>query len=250
VVCDPAKADGSRDRRRKSVAKVKPLGWDGKGFADGRRLHCEAGVFADVSRSNDDLAGDPLHFRQPPPIPGRDAEAPIISHRISLTPGPLLGLHRHDVLTTRLPIYHTTPVLASNVIPRCSPRLVSSCRTRSRRIHQLMRAQLVPDGLCRLFYTRRLQSPSLTKEATRHMRPCFGPGSAPRCGRHPSRLGRPSPSRRAERDGMNRNQHEYVHPMTGSASRRRRHAYLRGRRGVHTEPEPARAGGGANRHIG
>jgi malonyl-CoA/methylmalonyl-CoA synthetase len=176
VVCDPAKADGIAVIARKVGAKVETLGADGKGSLTDAAPTAKP-EFATVARANDDLAA----ILYTSGTTGRSKGA-MLSHdnlaSNSLTLVDYWGFTDKDVLIHALPIYHTHGLfVASNVTLFARASMIFLPKLDPELIIKLMARSTVLMGVP-TFYTRLLQSPSLTKEATKHMR-LFVSGSAP-----------------------------------------------------------------------
>src|SRR3954469_23928136 len=176
VVCDPSKADGIGAIAAKVGAGVETLGADGNGsLAD-----AAAGAkpdFETVARRDDDLAA----ILYTSGTTGRSKGA-MLSHdnlaSNSLTLVDYWGFTKNDVLIHALPIYHTHGLfVASNVTLFARAAMIFLPKFDPEAIIKLMARATVLMGVP-TFYTRLLQSPALTKEATRHMRLLIS-GSAP-----------------------------------------------------------------------
>ncbi|MCO5132480.1 MAG: malonyl-CoA synthase [Xanthobacteraceae bacterium] len=176
VVCDPAKAEGLRAIAAKVGAKVETLDANGKGsLSDG--ADAEASDFATVIRGNDDLAA----ILYTSGTTGRSKGAMLSHDNLASNSRTLVDYWRftdNDVLIHALPIYHTHGLfVASNVTLFARAAMIFLPKLDPERIIQLMPRATVLMGVP-TFYTRLLQSPNLTKEATGHMR-LFISGSAP-----------------------------------------------------------------------
>ncbi len=176
VVCDPAKAEGLRAIAAKVGAKVETLDANGKGsLSDG--ADAEASDFATVIRGNDDLAA----ILYTSGTTGRSKGAMLSHDNLASNSLTLVDYWRFtdkDVLIHALPIYHTHGLfVASNVTLFARGSMIFLPKLDPERIIQLMPRATVLMGVP-TFYTRLLQSPNLTKEATSHMR-LFISGSAP-----------------------------------------------------------------------
>jgi malonyl-CoA/methylmalonyl-CoA synthetase len=176
VVCDPARADGIGAIAAQVGAKVMTLGADGEGSLTEAAAQAKP-EFATVARSHDDLAA----ILYTSGTTGRSKGAMLSHDNLASNSLSLVDYWRFtskDVLIHALPIYHTHGLfVASNVtlfarasmifLPKFDPDLI---------IKLMVRATVlmgVPT-----FYTRLLQSPALTRDATKHMR-LFISGSAP-----------------------------------------------------------------------
>jgi malonyl-CoA/methylmalonyl-CoA synthetase len=176
VVCDPARAEGISAIAAKVGARVETLGPDGKGSLTEAADKASA-QFKTVSRSNDDLAA----ILYTSGTTGRSKGA-MLSHdnlaSNSLTLVDYWGFSDKDVLIHALPIYHTHGLfVASNVTLFARAAMIFLPKFDPEAIIKLMARATVLMGVP-TFYTRLLQSPALTKEATKHMR-LFVSGSAP-----------------------------------------------------------------------
>ena len=176
VVCDPAKAEGIGKIAAKVGAKVETLGADGKGSLSEAAAKAKT-EFTTVPRENDDLAA----ILYTSGTTGRSKGAMLSHDNLASNSLSLVGYWRFtkdDVLIHALPIYHTHGLfVASNgtlfarasmiFLPKFDPDLIL----------KLMARATVMMGVP-TFYTRLLQHPGLSKEATEHMR-LFVSGSAP-----------------------------------------------------------------------
>ena len=176
VVCDPSKAEGIGAIAATVGAKVETLGADGKGSLTDAAAKAQL-AFATVERTDDDLAA----ILYTSGTTGRSKGAMLTHDNLASNSETLINYWRFtdkDVLIHALPIYHTHGLfVASNVtlfarasmifLPKFDPELIIT----------LMGRATVLMGVP-TFYTRLLQSPALTKEATAHMR-LFISGSAP-----------------------------------------------------------------------
>jgi malonyl-CoA/methylmalonyl-CoA synthetase len=177
VVCDPAKREGiSAVAKKAGVKAVETLDPRGAGsLAD--KAAGQSAAFEDVPRAADDLAA----ILYTSGTTGRSKGAMLSHENLASNSLALVDYWRFtaaDVLLHALPIYHTHGLfVATNVslfaggsmlfLPKFDPDAV---------IRLLPRATAmmgVPT-----FYTRLLQHPGLTREATKHMR-LFVSGSAP-----------------------------------------------------------------------
>src|SRR4051812_8793346 len=176
VVCGPSKASGIGAIAAKVKARVETLGADGKGSLTDAAAAADT-AFATVLRANDDLAA----ILYTSGTTGRSKGAMLTHDNLASNSLSLVDYWRFtkdDVLIHALPIYHTHGLfVASNVtlfarasmifLPKFDPELVV----------KLMARATVLMGVP-TFYTRLLQTPSLAKESTKHMR-LFISGSAP-----------------------------------------------------------------------
>src|SRR6059058_980839 len=176
VVCDPSKAEGIGAIAAKVNAKVETLGADGKGSLTDAAAKAEV-AFATVSRANDDLAA----ILYTSGTTGRSKGAMLTHDNLASNSYSLVDYWRftdRDVLIHALPIYHTHGLLvASNVTLFDRASMIFLPKFDPEMIIKLMARATVMMGVP-TFYTRLLQSPALTKEATSHMR-LFVSGSAP-----------------------------------------------------------------------
>lgn len=176
VVCDPAKAEGLRTIAAKVGAKVETLDANGKGsLTDG--ADASSADFATVARGNDDLAA----ILYTSGTTGRSKGAMLSHDNLASNSQTLVDYWRFtdkDVLIHALPIYHTHGLfVASNVTLFARAAMIFLPKLDPELIIKLMPRATVLMGVP-TFYTRLLQSPNLTKEATSHMR-LFISGSAP-----------------------------------------------------------------------
>ncbi|MBN8984004.1 MAG: malonyl-CoA synthase, partial [Rhizobiales bacterium] len=176
VVCDPAKAEGLRAIAAKVNAKVETLDANGKGsVTDG--ADAEKADFATVMRGNDDLAA----ILYTSGTTGRSKGAMLSHDNLASNSLTLVDYWRFtdkDVLIHALPIYHTHGLfVASNVTLFARASMIFLPKLDPELIIKLMPRATVLMGVP-TFYTRLLQSPNLTREATGHMR-LFISGSAP-----------------------------------------------------------------------
>ena len=176
VVCDPSKAEGIDAIAAKVGARVETLGADGKGSLTDAAANAQQ-EFETVERADDDLAA----ILYTSGTTGRSKGAMLTHDNLASNSETLIEYWRFtdkDVLIHALPIYHTHGLfVASNVtlfarasmifLPKFDPDLTI----------RLMARATVMMGVP-TFYTRLLQNPALTKEATAHMR-LFISGSAP-----------------------------------------------------------------------
>jgi malonyl-CoA/methylmalonyl-CoA synthetase len=176
VVCDPSKAEGLRAIAQKVGAKVETLGADGTGtLTDGAAQ--EKPDFDTVARGNDDLAA----ILYTSGTTGRSKGAMLSHDNLASNSLTLVDYWRFtdkDVLIHALPIYHTHGLfVASNVTLFARASMIFLTKFDPDLIIRLMPRATVLMGVP-TFYTRLLQNPGLTREATRHMR-LFISGSAP-----------------------------------------------------------------------
>src|ERR1700754_3907442 len=176
VVCDPAKADGIGAIAAKVGARVETLGADGKGSLTDAAAAAKP-EFETVARENEDLAA----ILYTSGTTGRSKGAMLTHDNLASNSLALVDYWRFtdkDVLIHALPIYHTHGLfVASNVTLFARASMVFLPKFDPELIIRLMARATVMMGVP-TFYTRLLQSPALTKEATAHMR-LFVSGSAP-----------------------------------------------------------------------
>jgi malonyl-CoA/methylmalonyl-CoA synthetase len=176
VVCDPSKADGIGAIAAKISAKVETLGADGKGSLTDAAAGAKP-EFETIARNDDDLAA----ILYTSGTTGRSKGAMLSHDNLASNSLSLVGYWRFtdkDVLIHALPIYHTHGLfVASNVTLFARASMIFLPKFDPELIIKLMARATVMMGVP-TFYTRLLQSPALTKEATAHMR-LFVSGSAP-----------------------------------------------------------------------
>ena len=176
VVCDPAKAEGIGKIAAKVGAKVETLGADGKGSLSEAAAKAKT-EFTTVPRENDDLAA----ILYTSGTTGRSKGAMLSHDNLASNSLSLVGYWRFtkdDVLIHALPIYHTHGLfVASNVTLFARASMIFLPKFDPDLILKLMARATVMMGVP-TFYTRLLQHPGLSKEATEHMR-LFVSGSAP-----------------------------------------------------------------------
>jgi malonyl-CoA/methylmalonyl-CoA synthetase len=176
VVCDPSKADGIGTIAAKVGAKVETLGADGKGSLTDAAATAKP-EFETLARENDDLAA----ILYTSGTTGRSKGAMLTHDNLASNSLALVDYWRFtnkDVLIHALPIYHTHGLfVASNVTLFARASMIFLPKFDPELIIKLMARATVMMGVP-TFYTRLLQSPTLTKEATSHMR-LFVSGSAP-----------------------------------------------------------------------
>src|SRR4051794_13374263 len=176
VVCDPAKAQGIGAIAAKVGAGVETLDSDGKGSLTDAAATAKP-EFETVSRENDDLAA----ILYTSGTTGRSKGAMLTHDNLASNSLALVDYWRFtdkDVLIHALPIYHTHGLfVASNVTLFARASMIFLPKFDPEMIIRLMARATVMMGVP-TFYTRLLQSPGLTKEATSHMQ-LFVSGSAP-----------------------------------------------------------------------
>src|SRR3979411_756831 len=176
VVCDPAKADGIGAIAAKVGAKVETLGADGKGSLTDAAAKASP-EFTTVARADDDLAA----ILYTSGTTGRSKGAMLTHDNLASNSLSLVDYWRFtgkDVLIHALPIYHTHRLFVStNVTLFAGASMIFLPKFDPDLIVRLMARAPVRMGVP-TFYTRLLQSPALTREATGHMR-LFVSGSAP-----------------------------------------------------------------------
>src|ERR1700682_2680146 len=176
VVCDPSKAEGIGSIAAKVGAKVLTLGADGRGSLTDAAAKA-ASEFATVERADDDLAA----ILYTSGTTGRSKGAMLTHDNLASNSLSLVDYWRFtdkDVLIHALPIYHPHGLfVASNVTLFARASMIFLPKFDPELIIRLMARATVMMGVP-TFYTRLLQSPSLTKEAAAHMR-LFVSGSAP-----------------------------------------------------------------------
>jgi len=176
VVCDPSKAEGIGVIAAKVGAKVETLGGDGRGSLTDAAAEAKP-EFVTVARDDDDLAA----ILYTSGTTGRSKGAMLTHDNLASNSLSLVGYWRFtdkDVLIHALPIYHTHGLfVASNVTLFARASMIFLPKFDPELIIKLMARATVLMGVP-TFYTRLLQSPSLTRESTSHMR-LFVSGSAP-----------------------------------------------------------------------
>src|SRR3989440_619076 len=176
VVCDPSKAEGIGAIAAKVGAKVLTLGADGKGSLTEAAAKASP-EFSTLKRADDDLAA----ILYTSGTTGRSKGAMLTHDNLASNSLSLVDYWRFtkdDVLIHALPIYHTHGLfVASNVTLFARASMIFLPKLDPELIINLMARATVLMGVP-TFYTRLLQSPSLTRESTGHMR-LFISGSAP-----------------------------------------------------------------------
>jgi malonyl-CoA/methylmalonyl-CoA synthetase len=176
VVRDPSKAEGIGAIAAKVGAKVVTLGADGEGSLTDAAAKASA-EFETVARTDDDLAA----ILYTSGTTGRSKGAMLTHDNLASNSLSLVGywhFSKNDVLIHALPIYHTHGLfVASNVALFARASMIFLPKFDADLIVKLMDRATVLMGVP-TFYTRLLQSPALTHDATKHMR-LFISGSAP-----------------------------------------------------------------------
>jgi malonyl-CoA/methylmalonyl-CoA synthetase len=176
VVCDPSKAEGIAPIAAKVGAKVDTLDAAGKGSLTEGAAKASAD-FTTAQRGNDDLAA----ILYTSGTTGRSKGAMLSHDNLASNSLTLVDYWRFtdkDVLIHALPIYHTHGLfVASNVTLFARGSMIFLSKFDADQIIDLMARATVLMGVP-TFYTRLLQNPRLTREATSHMR-LFISGSAP-----------------------------------------------------------------------
>ena len=180
-VCDPAKAEALRPIADKAGARLETLGvWKSPDVSAGtladRSLAAATG-FDTVPRAADDL-GAILYTSG---TTGRSKGAMLTHDNLASNAATLADYWRFtpdDVLIHALPIFHTHGLfVATNTVLVAGASMIFLHRFDPDKIFEVMPRATAMMGVP-TFYTRLLQDPRLTKEATAHMR-VFISGSAP-----------------------------------------------------------------------
>jgi malonyl-CoA/methylmalonyl-CoA synthetase len=176
VVCDPSKAAGIGAIAAKVGAKVETLGADGRGSLTDAAAKASV-EFETVARADDDLAA----ILYTSGTTGRSKGAMLTHDNLVSNALTLIDYWRFtnkDALIHALPIYHTHGLfVASNVTLFARASMIFLPKFEPEAIIKLMARSTVLMGVP-TFYTRLLQSPAPTVQATKHMR-LFISGSAP-----------------------------------------------------------------------
>ncbi|MBN9070154.1 MAG: malonyl-CoA synthase [Rhizobiales bacterium] len=180
-VCDPGKAGALGDVAAKAGAKLETLGvWHSPDVSAGTlsdRALAAPAVFDDVPRGPDDLAA----ILYTSGTTGRSKGA-MLSHENLASNARVLAeawrFTREDVLLHALPIFHTHGLfVATNTILFAGASMLFRPKFDADDVMRLLPQATALMGVP-TFYTRLLQHPGLTREATAHMR-LFVSGSAP-----------------------------------------------------------------------
>jgi len=176
-ICDPARREQlAQAAAAAKVARVETLGADGQGsMAD--RIAAAPDAFADIARGPDDLAA----ILYTSGTTGRSKGA-MLSHdnllSNSLTLRDYWRFTDRDVLIHALPIFHTHGLfVATNVLLLAGGSLIFMPKFDADLVMRAMPRATSMMGVP-TFYTRLLDHPGLSRDATSHMR-LFVSGSAP-----------------------------------------------------------------------
>ncbi len=176
IVCDTDKAKGIGRLAKDINANVDTLDADGNGSLTDGATRAPA-EFSTAVRSGDDLAA----ILYTSGTTGRSKGAMLTHGNLvsnSLTLIDTWSFSSNDVLIHALPIYHTHGLfVASNVTLFSRASMIFLSKFDPNQVIDLMARATVLMGVP-TFYTRLLQSPRLTRDATKHMR-LFISGSAP-----------------------------------------------------------------------
>ena len=176
VVCDPGREGEISRIAGKMGAAVDTLAGGGEGSLN-EIANLSDPTFADVARAPDDLAA----ILYTSGTTGRSKGAMLSHENLASNARVLAETWRFtsaDVLLHALPIFHTHGLfVATNVTLMAGSSILFLPRFD---VDEILR--LIPRATCMMgvptFYTRLLQSPRLTRDATAHMR-LFVSGSAP-----------------------------------------------------------------------
>ena len=176
IVCDPSKQAGIAALADKIGAQVDTMDANGDGsLREGAKK--SPADFATVPRTKDDLAA----ILYTSGTTGRSKGAMLTHDNLASNSLALVEYWRFgkdDVLIHALPIYHTHGLfVASNVTLFARATMIFLPKLDPELMIKLMSRATVLMGVP-TFYTRLLQSPSLSKDSTKHMR-LFISGSAP-----------------------------------------------------------------------
>ncbi len=177
VVCDPAKRDGiaaiAGKAGVKAVETLDPAG-DGS-LAD--KAAAQSPSFDDAARAADDLAA----ILYTSGTTGRSKGAMLTHDNLASNARTLVDYWRFtasDVLLHALPIYHTHGLFtATNTLLMAGGSMLFVSKFDADTVMKLLPRATAMMGVP-TFYTRLLQHPGLTPDATKHMR-LFVSGSAP-----------------------------------------------------------------------
>ncbi|HEX2889807.1 malonyl-CoA synthase [Vineibacter terrae] len=177
VVCDPARRAGIAAIAGKAGVKaVETLDATGDGSLAAKAA-AQAPQFADVARAADDLAA----ILYTSGTTGRSKGAMLTHDNLASNARTLVDYWRFtadDVLLHALPIYHTHGLFtATNTLLAAGGSMLFLPRFDADAVMRLLPRATAMMGVP-TFYTRLLQHPGLTPDATRHMR-LFISGSAP-----------------------------------------------------------------------
>ena len=180
-VCDPAKADALRPIAAKAGARLETLGVyrspDVSAGTLSDRTLADPARFDDVARGRGDL-GAILYTSG---TTGRSKGAMLTHDNLASNAATLAATWRFtpdDVLIHALPIFHTHGLfVATNTVLVAGAGMIFLNRFDPDKVFEVMPRATAMMGVP-TFYTRLLQDPRLTEEATRHMR-LFISGSAP-----------------------------------------------------------------------
>jgi malonyl-CoA/methylmalonyl-CoA synthetase len=177
VVCDPFKREAiAAVAAKHGINAVETLDSAGKGSLYDKAL-AAVNTFTDIARGPDDLAA----ILYTSGTTGRSKGA-MLSHdnlaSNSLALRDCWHFTSQDVLIHALPIYHTHGLfVATNIVLLAGASMIFMPRFDADLVMQAMPRATSMMGVP-TFYTRLLQHPGLTREATKHMR-LFVSGSAP-----------------------------------------------------------------------
>jgi malonyl-CoA/methylmalonyl-CoA synthetase len=178
-VCEPGRAEALTSAADAAGARLLTLGMrDGKAIGTlSAAAQLASAVFATVPRNSDDLAA----ILYTSGTTGRSKGAMLTHQNLTSNAATLVDywrFTRSDVLLHALPIYHTHGLfVATNTILLAGASMIFLPRFDAAEVMGLLPGATSMMGVP-TFYTRLLQHPGLTAEATRHMR-LFISGSAP-----------------------------------------------------------------------
>jgi malonyl-CoA/methylmalonyl-CoA synthetase len=181
LVCDPAKAEALAPVAAKVGAKLETLGvWTSPDISAGTlsdRALAASGDFETVARDKDDLAA----ILYTSGTTGRSKGAMLSHDNLASNALVLIDYWRftaHDVLIHALPIYHTHGLfVATNTLLLAGGSMIFRAKFDADEVLALMPRATSLMGVP-TFYTRLVDHPGLTRDATRTMR-LFISGSAP-----------------------------------------------------------------------